>query len=542
MFEFELPDVGEGVAEGEIVAWHVAPGDTVAEDEVLAEVETDKAVVDLPAPVAGTVVELHAEEGDVVPVGDVVITIDAGEESDEVADEPEAAAEPAQAQQTDESAEESETAETAGGGRVFAPPNVRRLARELDVDLAGVDGSGPGGRVTESDVRATADTDSGSAADAGESDEDGDEPEVKSAVSKATTDSEEATAEGTGRKSAVQKVGSTDGQDGPVEAADRERTLAVPATRKLADEEGVDIDEVPTDKTRDGEAFVEPEDVRAYVEAQEAAAAAESVTTAEATTAATAAASTERERGAPADGETGVATTAEGTDTTEETTEPYRGIRQTIGEQMQESAFTAPHVSHHDKAIVDPLVEAREQLRPKASERDVKLTYLPFVMKAIVAGLKEYPVLNSTLDEAEGEIVYKHYYNIGIAVATDAGLMVPVVENVDEKGLLELAAETHELAERARDRSISPGEMQGGTFSITNFGAIGGEYATPIINYPETAILGLGALDERPVAEDGEVVARHTLPLSLSIDHRIIDGAEGAGFTNTVIEYLENPT
>ncbi len=150
--------------------------------------------------------------------------------------------------------------------------------------------------------------------------------------------------------------------------------------------------------------------------------------------------------------------------------------------------------------------------------------------------------MNTSLDEEAGEIVYKDYYNLGIAVATDDGLMVPVVENVDRKGLVELAAEVDDLATRARSRDLAPEEMRGGTFSVTNFGAIGGEYATPIINYPETAVLGLGAIEQRPVVEDGEVCARATLPLSLSVDHRVIDGADAAAFTNTVIEYLEDPT
>jgi pyruvate dehydrogenase E2 component (dihydrolipoamide acetyltransferase) len=221
---------------------------------------------------------------------------------------------------------------------------------------------------------------------------------------------------------------------------------------------------------------------------------------------------------------------------------PYRGVRRTIGEQMATSKYTAPHVTHHDTAEIDQLVEARRDLKETAEEKGTKLTYMAFVLKAVVAGLKEYPVLNSELDEEEGVIRLKNYYNIGIAVATDAGLMVPVVENVDGKGLLQLADEINELATKARERSISPQEMQGGTFTITNFGAFGGEYATPIINYPETAILGLGAIDQRPVVHNGEVEAAHTLPLSLAIDHRVIDGAEAAQFTNTVKEYLAEPT
>jgi pyruvate dehydrogenase E2 component (dihydrolipoamide acetyltransferase) len=510
-FEFELPDVGEGIAEGEIVAWHVSPGDHVEEDQVMADVETDKAVVDLPAPVTGTITDLHAEEGEMVPVGDVVATIDVDGEATETDDT-------AAATDTDETAETAsapDTATDAGSdgaadeatieaatddSRVFAPPNVRRLARELGVDITAVDGSGPSGRITEGDVRAAVESSTSESAST----------ETTSAVTKRSDD-------GAGEAQAETQATAT-----TVETADREQTLATPATRGLAREHDIDLDEVPTDKTRDGEAFVEEEDIRAFIEAQEAETTASPEVTQTASTDATA------RQAQPA---------------TEQpvTREPYRGIRRTIGQQMEESAFTAPHATHHDKATVSSLVEAREKLTERADEQGIKLTYMPFVLKAIVAALKEYPELNSELDTENEEVIYKHYYNIGIAVATDAGLMVPVVENVDEKGILQLASEVNELATRARNRDISPDEMQGGTFTITNFGAFGGEYATPIINHPETAILGLGAIEQRPVVEDDEVVPRHTLPLSLAIDHRVIDGAEAAQFCNTVKEYLETP-
>jgi len=221
---------------------------------------------------------------------------------------------------------------------------------------------------------------------------------------------------------------------------------------------------------------------------------------------------------------------------------PYRGIRRTIGKQMERSKFTAPHVTHHDEVDVTELVATRGELKGVAEERGIKLTYMPFVIKAVVAGLKEFPYLNSTLDEEAEEIVLRKDYNVGVAVGTDAGLMVPVVKETDRKGMLQLSSEMNELVEKARERSISREEMQGGTFTITNFGAIGGEYATPIINFPETAILGLGAIKEKPRVVDGEVVPRHVMTLSLSIDHRVIDGAQAAAFTNRVMEYLENPS
>ncbi|UIO99817.1 2-oxo acid dehydrogenase subunit E2 [Halobaculum sp. CBA1158] len=557
--EFKLPDVGEGVAEGELVNWLVDPGDTVTEDQPVAEVETDKALVEVPSPYNGTVKQLHVEEGQMVPVGDVIVTYEVADE------EGEAGSDGTAEESTDESAEATgsaaaETAETAeagddaddsadaadtsaagdaaddadetpapSSGRVFAPPSARRAARELGVDIAAVEGSGPGGRVTEGDVRAHVESDgapdTGAAGDADGGDSSGPKPVdidgKRSAVSRKNGDGEAAGADASASAASS------------VEAAGRDRTLAVPATRKAAEEAGVDIDDVPTDETRDGEAFVSTEQVQQYAQAVKEAKAAEAA--AESATAGGDGAT------ATAEGGDGEAAPSAASASREPETVPYRGVRRTIGTQMAESKYTAPHVSHHDTAVVDDLVDTRAELKARAAERDVKLTYMPFVMKAIVAGLKQFPYLNSELREDDEEILLKKEYNVGIAVATDAGLMVPVVEDVDEKGLLRIAEEVNDLAARARDRKLAREEMQGGTFTITNFGAVGGEYATPIINYPETAIMGLGAIDERPVAEDGEVRAAHTLPLSLSIDHRVIDGAEAGRFTNFVMERLENP-
>ncbi|RLM76246.1 2-oxo acid dehydrogenase subunit E2 [Halorubrum sp. Atlit-26R] len=543
--EFKLPDVGEGVAEGELVSWLVAPGDRVEEDQPVAEVETDKALVEVPSSYDGTVEELFVEEGDMVPVGDVIISFRVDEDGDEAAagTDAEGDAEPA-SDSADEPEPEPDATAAEGdevpaepdtpSGRTFAPPSARRLARELGVDVAAVDGSGPGGRVSEADVRAHAEGDAGSAPE--ESADDG--PEPRPAPTPTDTGSGE-------RTSAVSKRGSggsadaastTTASDAP-EPAGRETTLATPATRKVARERGVDLDDVPTDETRDGEAFVTAEAVNAYADALEST---ESTPEPEPVDVDAGGAAAATDAASAGDGADAPAAT-DGDETV-----PYRGVRRTIGKQMERSKYTAPHVTHHDTAEVDSLVEAREELKPTAEAKGVKLTYMPFVMKAIVAGLKEYPYLNSELREDDEEIVLKGEYNLGIAVATDAGLMVPVVEDVDEKGLFELADEVNDLASRARERKLKPAEMKGGTFSITNFGAIGGEYATPIINYPETAILGLGAIEERPVVREGadgasEVVPAPTLPLSLSIDHRVVDGAIAAQFANTVMEHLENP-
>lgn len=492
--EFKLPDVGEGVAEGEIVSWLVEVGDTVTEDQPVAEVETDKAVVEVPSPVNGTVKEIRAEENEVVPVGNVIIVFEVdGEEGDQETQE---------STETEAEIEESERDTSGGGeqeqepstpsGRVFAAPSARRLARELGVDINDVNGSGPSGRISETDVRNYAESD-GTEAETTAS-EDG----VESAVKKA----DDGEAQASAQQPLVDQSGS----------ADRDRTLAAPATRKLAEEQEIDIDAVPTDQERDGEPFVTPEQVTEYAETQQAAQEAD-------TEAVRAEEPTEREERIP-----------------------YRGVRRSIGQQMERSKYTAPHVTHHDEVDVTDLVETRSDLKEVAEEQGISLTYMPFVMKAVIAALREFPYLNSSLDEDAEEIILKNYYNLGVAVATDAGLMVPVVKSVDEKGMLQIASEMNELVSKARNRSIAREEMQGGTFTITNFGAVGGEYATPIINYPETAILGLGAIKEKPRVVDGEVVPRKVMTLSLSIDHRVIDGATAGQFANTVKRYLKDPS
>ncbi|GAB6860949.1 2-oxo acid dehydrogenase subunit E2 [Haloplanus litoreus] len=524
---FKLPDVGEGVAEGELVRWLVAVGDEVTEDQPLAAVETDKAVVDLPSPYEGTVTDRHVEEGEMVPVGSVIVSI-------EVADD-EAASD------TGEAGDEPVDEETADGaattaGRVFAPPSTRRLARELGVDLGGVAGSGPGGRVTDADVRAAADESPAPRSVAPSStvvleSTGADEPTTGDATTRG--DGASATdANGASERTETHRESST-AVDRATEAVgqehvDRARTLATPATRGLADELGVDLGAVPTDRARDGVPFVTREQVREYAERREAAAEPESGSE-------SAAGATAAEPASTAGG----STAAEGPRPGDRI--PYRGVRRSIGEQMERSKYTAPHVTHTDEVDVTALVETKADLEAYAAEEGVSLTYLPFVMRAVARALAEFPQVNAELDETAEEIVCHDAYNIGVATATDAGLMVPVVEDVDGKGLLELADETARKVARARDRSIEREEMQGGTFTITNVGVIGGEYATPIVNYPEVAILALGRIGERPRVVDGEVVPRHTLPLSLSVDHRVVDGAVAARFTNRVMELLASP-
>ena len=541
--EFELPDVGEGLTEAEIVRWLVSVGDRVTEDQPVAEVETDKAVVEVPAPVNGTVREILAEEGEMVPVGTVIVTFDVdGETAEETADDgreadaedTEAGTDPNAASDPDPDLDAEPDSdvkdEPPTDRRTFAAPSTRRLARELGVDLGAVAGSGAGGRITDGDVRAAAGGEAGEAETKTETET---ETETRTAVEEAPQPATRRIENGEEFAHAAEdRATDEEGSGVDPDPADRDRTLAAPATRRLAEEAGIDIDSVPTDRREDGEAVVTPAEIDAYAEAQKRAQAADAEAIAAETATQTPSETTAEESESESEGEGEI----EGGGRI-----PYRGIRRTIGERMERSKYTAPHVTHHDEADVTALVETRSRLKERAAERGSDLSYMPFVIKAVVAGLREYPILNSRLDEEREEIVLEEEYNVGVATATEAGLMVPVVENADRKGLLEITDEMAELVGKARDRAIEREEMRGGTFSVTNFGAIGGEYATPIINYPETAILGTGSIAEKPRVVDGDVVARKVMTLSLSIDHRVIDGAEAARFTNAVIEYLENP-
>jgi pyruvate dehydrogenase E2 component (dihydrolipoamide acetyltransferase) len=220
---------------------------------------------------------------------------------------------------------------------------------------------------------------------------------------------------------------------------------------------------------------------------------------------------------------------------------PLRGVRRSIAKAMVKSKYTAPHVSAMDEADVTELWKIREKEKKAAEKKGIKLTILPFIIKAVLAGLSEHPYLNASLDDENEEVVLKKYLNIGLATDTPEGLMVPVVKNAKEKSIFDLAQELTQLAEKARNRTIDLADLKGGTFTITNYGAVRGIYGTPIINYPEVAILGIGKIQEMPVVRDGKIVVRKILPLSISFDHRVVDGAEAARFLNTVIARLEDP-
>ncbi|MDE2237109.1 MAG: 2-oxo acid dehydrogenase subunit E2, partial [Elusimicrobia bacterium] len=220
---------------------------------------------------------------------------------------------------------------------------------------------------------------------------------------------------------------------------------------------------------------------------------------------------------------------------------PFIGIRRKIAERMRRSVDTVAHVTHMDECDMTEVLALRQSLRPEAERRKIKLTFLPFVLRALIAALKQFPHFNASLDEEAGALVVKRFYNIGVAVNAGQGLVVPNIKGADGKDLWGLAAETQELAARVRSRTIDVASLQGGTFTITNIGPIGGLFATPIVNHPEVAILGLMRMQKRPVWRDGGLFARDMMNLVLSFDHRIVDGADAASFMNTLIKHLENP-
>ncbi len=429
--ELEMPELAESVIEGEIVKWLVKEGEHVKQDQPLVEVMTDKVTVEIPSPYEGVLLKQVAPEGAVVPIGKPIAIF--GKEGETVADVHEHVQAPAKEATTGatsqspattppttpapttqapstasptkgngqprRTASEAETAELSPFGRPLAAPAVRRLARELGVDLANVRGSGEGGRIGREDVQRVANL-------------------------------------------------------GPAAAR--------PAAKQTA-------------------------------------------------------ASQESER------------------------IPLRGLRRVIADHMVHSKHTAAHTLHVDEADLTELVSMRERAKEKAAAAGIKLTYLPFFVKAVTGALKRHPYVNASLDDEKHEIVLKKYYNIGIAANTDEGLVVPVIHHADDKTIFELATEIAALADKARHGKLSHDEITDGTFTITNVGSVGGLFTFPIINYPEVAILGTHSIQQRPVVRDGQIVIRNMMYLSISFDHRVVDGAVAALFLKDVVASLANP-
>ena len=406
--EFKLPDLGEGVEAGDVVGVLVAEGDTVEIDQGVVELETDKALVEVPSSVAGTVTKIHISAGDRVPVGSLLISVEEDEKSVPTAPEPEAEA-PAPKEETQVAEAPAPTpsrppAPTFNGDPIPAAPSTRRLARELGVDLTQVAGSGPGGRISQDDIKA--------------------------AVRNRQTGGFAPTA--------------------PVELPDFSRWGNI-----------------------------------------------------------------ERQ--------------------------PLSKVRQIIAKNMSQAWQQVAHVTQFDRADVTDLEAFRQRNKERTEAYGAKLTPTVLALKAIITALKTFPQFNASLDAGANEIILKHYYNLGIAVDTERGLLVPVIKDVDRKDILKLALELGDISNRARTNKIGLDELQGGTFTITNLGSLGVGEFTPIVNHPEVAIMGLGRAREEATVREGRIEPRLIMPLALSYDHRVIDGADGARFMRKIVDALENP-
>jgi len=405
-FEFRLPDIGEGVAEGEVVKWLVKEGADVKENQPLVEIMTDKVNVEIPSPRKGTILKLMAKEGGTVKVGQVLLVIG---EKGEQGSAPPAVSPTITTAKTPAVVPAKATAPTPSLApvavtpkkpqEILATPATRKLARDMGVDLATVQGTGPGGRITDDDVRRFKDV---------------------------------------GRSAAA---------------------VAITVTGPHGVEERV----------------------------------------------------------------------------------PMRGIRRKVAEHMVKSRDSTAQVTHVDEVDMTEVVHLREKAKASAEKQGIKLTYLPFIIKALVLALKKYPYLNASLDDEKQEIVLKKYYNIGIATDTEQGLVVPVVKAAEHKSITHLAEEISKLSEKTRAGQLTLDEIQGSTFTVTNVGGIGGVFATPIINYPEVAILGVHKITKRAVVKDNQIVIRDMTYLSVSFDHRVLDGAMAAQFMNAIKQYLEDP-
>lgn len=551
--DFKMPDIGEGVAEGEIISWKVEAGEAVIEDQVMVEVMTDKATVEIGAPVTGTIVEIKAAEGDTVPVGSVIIVLADGEAGA-------ANSAPPAAAPTATSA--AAPAPSAGGEALeevnFSLPDIGEGVAEGEITQWLV---GEGDSVTEDQPMLEVMTDKatveiGSPVDGkvlkllheeGATVPVGDVLLILGAVGgapgrashghgapsaaatpAATPSPAPATATAAAGLATADRASTLSDTGLPSRDDGTRRVRAAPAVRRLARESGVNIATVegsgPSGRV-----------TMADVKVASKAGASASVVAAPAPVAAAAkSVPTPPAPVAPLPSPKVVA--IQGDERV-----PLRGMRKRIAAQMRLAKQTAAHFTYVEEIDVTELVTLRKGAKSHAAERGVKLTYLPFIIKAVCAGLRQFPILNSSLDEAANELVYHGAINMGVAVDTPNGLIVPVVRNADTKTMLQTAAEVTELAERARDGKTRPDDVGGGTFTITNAGNIGGLLATPIINIPEVAILGVHAIRQRPWVVNGEIVVRDIMYLSISLDHRVVDGAVGARFMNVLKELLENP-
>ncbi|MBC7691679.1 MAG: 2-oxo acid dehydrogenase subunit E2 [Methylotenera sp.] len=429
----KLPELGEGVHEGELIQWKVKVGDVIKEDQSLCEIMTDKATVELPSNFHGTVTEILAKVGETVKVGQAMLSYDSG---------------------------------AGAATSASAPAKAPEKSGEAKAPAPAAQAPGP--------------------------------------------------ASNTSGSSSLPAGGMSQGIGGNVmSAATNSNVMAAPSTRKLAREMGVELSQV---QGSGPQGRIMREDLSGATQQSTG-------------TGATRAGAPQMARRAP------------GAQIEERV--PFRGLRKKISEKMRQSMDHAVHFTYVEEADATALVELRNQAKELGAKVGVKVTYLPFIMKAMVAALKKYPVLNTSLDEEKGELIYKHYYNIALSVQTEDGLTAPVIKDVNHKSVLELAKEIQDVVDRARNKKLTMDDLTGSTITLTNAGSIGGLFATPVINYPEVAIVGFNKIFRKPVAimKNGkeEIAIRDWTYFSISLDHRVVDGAIGAEYMKTLIQYVENP-
>ncbi|GMA47022.1 dihydrolipoamide acetyltransferase component of pyruvate dehydrogenase complex [Tetragenococcus muriaticus] len=526
-FQFKLPDIGEGIAEGEIAKWMVKAGDTINEDDTLLEVQNDKSVEEIPSPVTGTIKNILVDEGETAAVGDTLVEIDAeGYEDDSSAAE-------------DSSSEEASISEDADaqGYYEFKLPDIGEGIAEGEIAKWMVKA---GDTINEDDTLLEVQNDKsveeipspvtgtiknilvdeGSVANVGDTLVEIDAPGHNSSKPSSPAAEEES-----------QEEVSTDttGSAGVVTAADpNKRVLAMPSVRQFARKNDVDITQV-TATGKGGR--VTKEDIEGFISG-----ASKETTTQQTSEKAEAAQVSQPEaKAAPAKPFTSSLSDLE-------TREKMTATRKAIAKSMRNSKDTAPHVTLHDEVEVTKLWDQRKRFKSVAQENGTKLTFLPYVVKALTATVKKFPVLNASIDDESQEIVYKHYYNIGIATDTDHGLYVPNIKEADRKGMFAIADEINEKAGLAHEGKLSGQDMRDGSVTVSNIGSVGGTWFTPVINYPEVAILGVGTIKQEPIVNDeGEIVVGRMMKLSLSFDHRIVDGATAQTAMNNIKRLLNDP-
>jgi len=454
-FEFKLPDIGEGVSEGEIVNWLVGVGDGVKEDQDMVEVMTDKATVTIGAPKAGKVAELKGEVGDVIPVGQVLVVLD-----------------------------------ISGGGEAAEPAAAPAKAAPAASPAA------KAAPAPAAPAKAAA-------------------PAAKDSKESSPVFTLEDNLPGVGAPSG----GASNG------GYFNDKPLAAPATRKLARELDVDLRHVAPSGPNQR---VTREDVEAHARggASAPAAPAAATGTALARSPAPAAPAAPAPRLVDARGDQRI---------------PIRGMKKRVFENMARSKRTAAHFTYFEECEVSALMAWRGRIKGYAEAEGVKLNFLPLIVKAVVASLRKNPTLNAVVDDEKGELVVKSTFDIGIAVATDNGLVVPVLRAADQLGLIQIAREIDRLSQEARDGKVRREDLGGSSFTITSLGKLGGSFATPVINYPEVGILYVPQIKQKPVVKDGQIVVGNVMNLGVSFDHRVIDGHTGASFVLNLAEFLQDP-